>query len=127
MQVTYNRHPLYTFVLDKQAGQTKGQGSLASGGRWWAVSASGTAIVKRSDDHDHHDDHDDRHDHDDYLRLRLLAGRKELQESRRADSNRGPLHYELSDRRPKIPANRAFTAWADGLEPAVNPLLHLVG
>ncbi|HEX4930942.1 MAG TPA: hypothetical protein VFV62_09545 [Gaiellaceae bacterium] len=46
MQVTYNRHPLYTFALDKQAGQTKGQGSLASGGRWWAVSARGTAIVK---------------------------------------------------------------------------------
>jgi len=46
MQVTYNRHPLYTFALDKQAGQTKGQGSVASGGKWWAVSARGTAIVK---------------------------------------------------------------------------------
>ena len=46
MQVTYNKHPLYTFSLDKQAGQTKGQGSLASGGRWWAVSARGTAVVR---------------------------------------------------------------------------------
>lgn len=46
LQVTYNRHPLYTYALDKQAGQTKGQGSSASGGKWWAVSARGTAIVK---------------------------------------------------------------------------------
>ena len=46
MQVTYKKHPLYTFALDKQAGQAKGQGSLASGARWWAVSARGTAIVK---------------------------------------------------------------------------------
>jgi predicted lipoprotein with Yx(FWY)xxD motif len=46
MQVTYNGHPLYTFALDKQAGQTKGQGSTGFGSRWWVVSARGTAIVK---------------------------------------------------------------------------------
>jgi predicted lipoprotein with Yx(FWY)xxD motif len=46
LQVAYNRHPLYTYAPDKQAGQTKGQGSSAFGGKWWAVSARGTAIVK---------------------------------------------------------------------------------
>jgi predicted lipoprotein with Yx(FWY)xxD motif len=46
LQVTYNRHPLYTFLLDKQAGQTKGEGNLAFGARWYAVCARGTAIVK---------------------------------------------------------------------------------
>jgi predicted lipoprotein with Yx(FWY)xxD motif len=44
LQVTYNRHPLYAYVLDKRAGQTTGQGSLAFGARWWAVSARGTAV-----------------------------------------------------------------------------------
>ena len=46
MQVVYNKHPLYTYAADRQAGQTKGQGVAASGARWWAVSARGTAIVK---------------------------------------------------------------------------------
>src|SRR5213596_1546535 len=46
LQVTYNRHPLYTFALDKKAGQTSGQGNLAFGARWYAVSASGTKVVK---------------------------------------------------------------------------------
>jgi predicted lipoprotein with Yx(FWY)xxD motif len=46
LQVTYNRHPLYTYLLDKQAAQTKGEGSLAFGARWYAVSARGTAVVK---------------------------------------------------------------------------------
>jgi predicted lipoprotein with Yx(FWY)xxD motif len=46
MQVTYNRHPLYTYALDKGAGQTKGQGNSLFGAKWWAVSANGRAIVK---------------------------------------------------------------------------------
>ena len=46
MQVTYNRHPLYTFALDKRAGQTTGQGNLAFGARWYAVSVRGTKVVK---------------------------------------------------------------------------------
>jgi predicted lipoprotein with Yx(FWY)xxD motif len=45
-QVTYNRHPLYTYALDTRAGQTRGEGSLNFGARWWAVSASGRAVVK---------------------------------------------------------------------------------
>jgi predicted lipoprotein with Yx(FWY)xxD motif len=47
-QVTYNRHPLYTFALDKRAGQTRGEGNSAFGARWYAVSAAGRAVVKPS-------------------------------------------------------------------------------
>jgi predicted lipoprotein with Yx(FWY)xxD motif len=43
LQVTYRKHPLYTYSLDKQAGQVAGQGS---GGSWYVVSASGKAILK---------------------------------------------------------------------------------
>jgi predicted lipoprotein with Yx(FWY)xxD motif len=45
-QVTYNHHPLYGFALDKQAGQTNGQGESAFGSRWWAVSATGKPVTK---------------------------------------------------------------------------------
>jgi len=46
MQVTYNKHPLYHFSADKQAGQTKGEGLTAFGAKWYALSAQGTAVVK---------------------------------------------------------------------------------
>jgi predicted lipoprotein with Yx(FWY)xxD motif len=46
MQVTYNKHPLYGFALDRKAGQTNGEGQVAFGGKWYAVSAKGTAVVK---------------------------------------------------------------------------------
>src|SRR5438128_7983719 len=39
MQVTYNRHPLYSYSLDSQAGQTHGEGALAFGAKWYALSA----------------------------------------------------------------------------------------
>jgi len=45
-QVTYNKHPLYTYSLDKKAGQTKGEGILAFDAKWYAVSAKGSAVVK---------------------------------------------------------------------------------
>ena len=48
LQVTYNKHPLYAYALDKRAGQTKGERVSAFGARWYAVSASGRAVVKPS-------------------------------------------------------------------------------
>jgi len=48
LQLTYNKHPLYSFVLDKTAGQTNGEGNVAFGAKWYAVSAKGTAVVKAS-------------------------------------------------------------------------------
>jgi predicted lipoprotein with Yx(FWY)xxD motif len=46
LQVTYNRHPLYGFLLDKRAGQTNGEGLSKFGAKWYALSAKGTAIIK---------------------------------------------------------------------------------
>ena len=46
LQVTYNRHPLYGFVLDKRAGQTNGEGLSKFGAKWYALSAKGTEIIK---------------------------------------------------------------------------------
>jgi predicted lipoprotein with Yx(FWY)xxD motif len=43
-QVTYNGHPLYTYVGDTAAGKTKGQGLDISGGLWWVVSPAGQAV-----------------------------------------------------------------------------------
>ena len=46
LQLTYNKHPLYTYKLDTRAGQTKGEGLTAFGAKWYAVSATGKAVVK---------------------------------------------------------------------------------
>jgi predicted lipoprotein with Yx(FWY)xxD motif len=46
MQVTYNKHPLYTFGLDKAPGQVTGEGQLAFGAKWYGVSAAGAAVTK---------------------------------------------------------------------------------
>jgi predicted lipoprotein with Yx(FWY)xxD motif len=48
LQVTYNHHPLYTFVKDKKAGQTNGEGVNAFGAGWDAVSPAGAKIEKPS-------------------------------------------------------------------------------
>ena len=43
-QATYDGHPLYTYAGDTAAGQLNGDGLRASGGRWWAVTPSGTKL-----------------------------------------------------------------------------------
>jgi predicted lipoprotein with Yx(FWY)xxD motif len=48
LQVTYNRHPLYTFVKDTKKGQTHGEGLTAFGGQWNAVSPAGTKVVRQA-------------------------------------------------------------------------------
>jgi predicted lipoprotein with Yx(FWY)xxD motif len=40
-QVTYNGHPLYTFVKDQKPGDVNGQGVTAFGASWFALSPSG--------------------------------------------------------------------------------------
>jgi predicted lipoprotein with Yx(FWY)xxD motif len=45
-QVTYNGHPLYTFIMDKKAGDTKGEGFTAFGGSWFVVSPAGKQVSK---------------------------------------------------------------------------------
>ena len=44
-QLTYNRHPLYTFSGDMRAGQTTGEGYFVYGAKWYAVSAKGRMVV----------------------------------------------------------------------------------
>jgi predicted lipoprotein with Yx(FWY)xxD motif len=43
-QVTYAGHPLYTFVGDKRAGQTTGEGLSNFGADWYALAASGQKV-----------------------------------------------------------------------------------
>jgi predicted lipoprotein with Yx(FWY)xxD motif len=45
-QVMYRGHPLYRFKLDKKPGQIAGQGQAFFGGKWWGVSAAGTAVKR---------------------------------------------------------------------------------
>jgi predicted lipoprotein with Yx(FWY)xxD motif len=47
-QVTYNGHPLYTFIMDKKSGDTHGEGFSAFGGRWFVLSPAGKQISRRS-------------------------------------------------------------------------------
>jgi predicted lipoprotein with Yx(FWY)xxD motif len=43
-QVTYAGHPLYTFVGDKTAGQTRGEGLTNFGAGWYVLAATGRTI-----------------------------------------------------------------------------------
>jgi len=45
-QVTYNHHPLYTFVKDTKKGQTHGEGFSAFGAKWYAVSPAGARVLR---------------------------------------------------------------------------------
>jgi predicted lipoprotein with Yx(FWY)xxD motif len=47
-QLTYNGHPLYTFVNDTKSGDTNGEGINAFGGSWFAVSPAGAKVAPRS-------------------------------------------------------------------------------
>jgi predicted lipoprotein with Yx(FWY)xxD motif len=42
--VTYNRWPLYTYVVDTKPGQAKGQGLNLNGGLWYVLSPAGKVI-----------------------------------------------------------------------------------
>jgi predicted lipoprotein with Yx(FWY)xxD motif len=44
LQATYDGHPLYTFKSDTSAGMDSGNALNASGGLWWAMTASGVKI-----------------------------------------------------------------------------------
>jgi predicted lipoprotein with Yx(FWY)xxD motif len=43
-QVTYNGHPVYRFQGDTQAGDTSGQGVVAFGAGWFAVTPAGDQV-----------------------------------------------------------------------------------
>ena len=47
-QVTYHGHPLYTFIMDKKRGDTKGEALTGFGGRWDPVSPAGRAVRKEA-------------------------------------------------------------------------------
>lgn len=48
-QVTYGRHPLYTFVADAgKPGSVKGEGVDAFGAEWYVVGANGRKVEKAS-------------------------------------------------------------------------------
>jgi predicted lipoprotein with Yx(FWY)xxD motif len=44
-QLSYAGHPLYYFVGDSKAGQTRGQGLDQFGAKWFALNAAGAAVV----------------------------------------------------------------------------------
>jgi len=48
LQVTYNHHPLYTFVKDTKKGQTNGEELDAFGAEWYAVSPAGAKVEKQT-------------------------------------------------------------------------------
>jgi predicted lipoprotein with Yx(FWY)xxD motif len=44
LQVTYKKHPLYTYIKDKKPGQTTGEGSTLFGAGWYALTPTGVVI-----------------------------------------------------------------------------------
>jgi len=45
--VTYNRWPLYTYIVDSKPGQATGQALNLNGGLWYVLSPSGKVITKK--------------------------------------------------------------------------------
>jgi predicted lipoprotein with Yx(FWY)xxD motif len=43
-QVTYNGHPLYLYVKDKDDGDAYGEGIKSFGAEWYALSSSGKKV-----------------------------------------------------------------------------------
>ena len=43
-EVTYNHHPLYTFVKDVKKGQTNGEALDVFGAKWYALSPAGAKV-----------------------------------------------------------------------------------
>jgi predicted lipoprotein with Yx(FWY)xxD motif len=50
-QVTYNGHPLYTFLKDHSPGDVTGQGVTAFGAAWFAVAPTGSQIPSQTKTH----------------------------------------------------------------------------
>jgi predicted lipoprotein with Yx(FWY)xxD motif len=50
-QATYNGHPVYTFVKDHTPGDVNGQGVIAFGAAWFAVSPDGNQISSQRTGH----------------------------------------------------------------------------
>ena len=46
-EVTYNKHPLYTYISDVKPGIISGEGNKTFGAPWWLVSTAGNAITKK--------------------------------------------------------------------------------
>jgi predicted lipoprotein with Yx(FWY)xxD motif len=46
LQVTYNHHPVYTFIKDTKKGQTTGENLDAFGAEWYAISPAGIKVEK---------------------------------------------------------------------------------
>jgi predicted lipoprotein with Yx(FWY)xxD motif len=46
-ELTYNKHPLYTYVSDVKPGIISGEGNTSFGAPWWVVSTAGDAITKK--------------------------------------------------------------------------------
>jgi predicted lipoprotein with Yx(FWY)xxD motif len=47
-QVTYNGHPVYLYSGDQKAGDTTGEGIVAFGAAWYALSGAGNQVVGSS-------------------------------------------------------------------------------
>lgn len=45
-QVTYDGHPLYTYIGDPGPRETAYIGTRQSGGAWWAIDAAGHIVKK---------------------------------------------------------------------------------